>query len=471
MNLRRGIFAFIVVAMLAGMLIIPILKISEIHADVPVQETEVVKNNVWDIWKKEWKTIKNDRTQISLSPGSDASKLNFAWYSKRGSLPRLKIGTKKDMSDAKIYIPSQTEIENSNADDLLYMSNKLTVSGLKENTTYYYTYQIDGIYKEPVEYRTQSGADFCFIYVGDPQIGASNEKRASQKNSKEEWNTFFQAQSEAVCADSFQWNDTLNQAMKKTSGKASFILSAGDQIQLMKRKSPDQDFTANEIEYTGFLRPDVLKSVPLATTVGNHDADNENYLHHFNPANLSELGSNGIVGGDYYFTYGNVLFLMLNTQETRTSEHKEFIEKTIAENPEAKWRIATFHQDLYGAAVHSVTPEVIHLREALVPILEAADIDVVLNGHDHAYSRSFLLRDGKKDQEGILYLTAGSSSGSKYYDLISNPVDYIAKKWQEKVPTYSVIDMTKDTFTIRTYRTDTNQLIDDVFMIQKTVKS
>ena len=77
----------------------------------------------------------------------------------------------------------------------------------------------------------------------------------------------------------------------------------------------------------------MLKSLPVATTVGNHDADNANYTYHFNTPNSSDLGSNGVVGGDYYFTYGNTLFMMLNTQDTNAAEHKQFMEQAIAANP------------------------------------------------------------------------------------------------------------------------------------------
>ena len=68
------------------------------------------------------------------------------------------------------------------------------------------------------------------------------------------------------------------------------------------------------------LSPEALTSLPVATTVGNHDADNPNYQYHFNVPNLSYLGDNDVVGGDYYFTYGDVLFMMLNTQDTNSAE-------------------------------------------------------------------------------------------------------------------------------------------------------
>ena len=69
--------------------------------------------------------------------------------------------------------------------------------------------------------------------------------------------------------------------------------------------------------------------------------------------------------------------------------------------------------------------------------------------------------------DGILYMTANSSSGSKYYDLVPRMQSYIANRWQEDVPTYSVIDVTDNTFTINTYRTDNDQKIDETFTIKK----
>lgn len=69
--------------------------------------------------------------------------------------------------------------------------------------------------------------------------------------------------------------------------------------------------------------------------------------------------------------------------------------------------------------------------------------------------------------EGILYMTASSSSGSKYYDLVPRKQSYIAERWQEDVPTYSVINVDSNTFSIATYRTDNGEQIDKTFTIEK----
>ena len=68
-------------------------------------------------------------------------------------------------------------------------------------------------------------------------------------------------------------------------------------------------------------------------------------------------------------------------------------------------------------------------------------------------------------------MTANSATGSKYYELATTQQDYIAERSQNWLPSYSVIDMTANTFSIETYQiTDDNEVqpIDDTFTIVKT---
>ena len=56
-------------------------------------------------------------------------------------------------------------------------------------------------------------------------------------------------------------------------------------------------------------------------------------------------------------------------------------------------------QDIYGSAEHSNEPEITNLRYSLVPVFEQNDIDLVLAGHDHAYSRTKMLEGGQFKME------------------------------------------------------------------------
>lgn len=523
MSVKKQIAALAMTGVMAAGCAVPSLAAAAPDGHTDAADTAAGANGVYEQWQEQWETIKNDWTQVSLSPGADDTQMNFAWYSKVRSVV-FRVAADEAMTQSVQEVDIEGTEGPADKAGTQYYVCKATASDLTPGTYYY---QIGDA--EPVAFDVQDSSDgFSFIYVGDPQIGSSNELKGTDTEE------FYAVQSASVCNDSFNWNNTLEKALARDTD-ASFILSAGDQIQTTKKKAPNKDATNSEIEYAGYLCPEALDSIPVATTVGNHDADNANYTYHFNTANTSELGSNGIVGGDYYYTYGNALFIMLNTQDTNVAEHKQFIEQAVAACPDAKWRIVTLHQDIYGSAEHSNEPEITNLRYQLVPYFEEYDIDVVLTGHDHAYSRSEILQGGVKitqytddefdemlekdmdagenpetrtvapgniiptttdpaeqaylayldavmdkdavqetegntavNPDGILYMTANSSSGSKYYDLVPRMQTYIANRWQEDVPTYSVIDIDDDSFTINTYRTDNDEAIDDTFTIIKT---
>lgn len=44
--------------------------------------TPAAANGAYAAWQERWETMKNDWTQVSLSPSSDDTQMNFAWYSK-----------------------------------------------------------------------------------------------------------------------------------------------------------------------------------------------------------------------------------------------------------------------------------------------------------------------------------------------------------------------------------------------------
>ena len=478
----------------------------------------------WTAWTEEWNTVATDYTQVSLTPGEDETELNFAWYSlDNGSAatPVVHFGT--DRNSLQSYTGTAGDVDTSLTDGVAYHYNHVTVTGLEPNTTYYYTVEKNGVQTEVETYETQSFDTVKMLYVGDPQIGASK----GQPQGGETLAAESGAANTAARNDAFGWNRTLEAALAQDPD-VSFIISAGDQV--------NKTGQAKEEEYAGYLSPDVLAGLPVATTIGNHDSLNADYMYHFNNPNATEYGATQ-AGGDYYYSYGNGLFIVLNTNNYNVAEHEQAIQEAIASDPNAAWRIVTIHQDIYGSGLdHSDTDGMI-LRTQLTPIFDEYDIDVVLQGHDHTYSRSKLLygdgqthgayefqlnadgsdydwdhaydinastqiplypEDGDTagqallndfqadnhcytiettvgntvvDPNGTLYMTANSASGSKYYELISAQQDYIAERSQNWLPSWSVITLSEDSFSIDTYQLTADgqtEKIDETFTIRKT---
>ena len=480
----------------------------------------------WSDWDANWADTAADFTKVSLTPGADDTQLNFAWYSEKGdsaATPVVHFGTDKD--NLETFEGTAGDVDQELTGDKAYEYNHVTVTDLEPETTYYYTVEKNGQQTDVCEYKTQKTDTVKMLYVGDPQIGAS---KGQTQNGAELTNESGAANTAAE-NDGFSWNRTLNTALSENPD-VNFVISAGDQV--------NKTGEAKEEEYASYLSADALKSLPVATTIGNHDSLNPDYSYHFNNPNNTENGKTA-AGGDYYYSYGEGLFIVLNTNNYNVAEHQNTVEEAVKAYPDAKWRIVTIHQDIYGSGLdHSDTDGMI-LRTQLTPVFDANDIDVVLQGHDHTYSRSKMLYgDGQThekyefslnadgtdydwdhatnvdtgdqitlspeegdtdaeaaldafhednncytiedvdgntvtDPQGILYMTANSASGSKYYELLSTQQDYIAARSQNWLPSYSVITMTADSFSIDTYQiTDDGkaEAIDDTFTIQKTAE-
>lgn len=407
-----------------------------------------------------------DSSRIILTPGKTAKDLGFAWYSQKKGEPAVKIGKKEDLSDAQEFKGTATEINRSNQKNTYKASNKVTVEGLfEENTTYYYSYTDDvknPAWSEVQSYTTKKATNFQTILVGDPQIGASGSQGQGT------------ADDINIAVDTFNWNKTLEQA-KITAPNASFILSAGDQIDYAGTDSSDGK-NVRESEYAGFTYPALLRMLPLATTIGNHESKGTDYKYHYNNPNSEDgLGSTNS-GSDYYFSYGNVLFISLNSNNRNTVEHRELLKKAVESNPDAKWKVVMFHHDIYGSGQPHSDTDGANLRALFAPLMDEFSIDMCLTGHDHSYARSYLMADGTAIQyddsvainpEGTLYIAAGSASGSKFYKLATTKQYYIAERSNTQIPTFSTIDFSDESIVIKTYDYNGNKYADD-YTLYKT---
>lgn len=276
--------------------------------------------------------------------------------------------------------------------------------------------------------------------------------------------------------NTYAWNKTLNQALGENgiAQNASFILSAGDQIDYS-----DDNYTIREQEYAGYLYPEVLRNVPVATTIGNHESKGDDYSYHYNNPNASELGSTES-GGDYYYSYGDALYIVLNSNNRNVEEHRKLMQQAEESHKDAKWKIVMFHHDIYGAGSPHSDVDGANLRILFAPLMDEFDVDVCLTGHDHSYARTYQILDGKVidtegveegasnavNPEGTLYIAAGSATGSKFYTLNTTKQYYLAERSNTPIPTFSTIDVSADELTIKTYDYDGNKYANDV-TIQK----
>ena len=399
-------------------------------------------------------------TDVLLSVGANNTQMNATWYAAQEGAGHVLVAKQSQLvNGAMPENAAKFDATSTPANESGKWSNQATITGLEPGTVYAYQL-VNGEEKSDVAtFTTATNGAFSFAFAGDPQIGASgNADRDTQG-----WDKTL-----GIIADSTQFDGV------------DFLLSAGDQV----------NTATNEDQYNGYLDHDELLSLPVATIVGNHDSSSNAYDQHFNVPNESRLGVTN-AGGDYWFVYNNTLFLALNSNSMSTAEHKAFMEQAIAEAGDVDWKVVTFHHSVYSVASHAVDGDILQRREALVPVFEDLDIDVVLMGHDHVYVRTYMMdgltpiteSDKYTDQDGdgipesvtnpdgILYVTANSASGSKFYTIQNTKYEYSAVQNQERVPNVSRVDVSEDAFTITTYRTSDMSVVDTFTINRETANT
>ncbi|MBQ4516784.1 MAG: metallophosphoesterase family protein, partial [Clostridia bacterium] len=398
-----------------------------------------------------------DIKNVSLQIGAEPSSRNIVWYSTSEKAGIVQLALKADMTGTDFPTNAKTFSATSHNTGLTgYISYKATMTDLAENTEYVYRVGNEDGWSPAYSFKTQSfDGSFSFLAVSDPQLGQGSR---------------FDNINDEIAG----WTDTLDKA-KATFPNAAFLTCMGDQVAK----------TYSDSQFDAFFIPESLKSFAVAAVVGNHDVGS-NYAPHFNMPNLSGYGIQATMGpgsDDYWFTYGDALFMHINGISTAYDEHVKFMEETIEANPNAKWKFVMTHYGFYGATNQSyVTENIIKLREALAPEFSRLGIDVVLDGHEHCYSRSYLVNGFTEtpnlstggssvtdpDANEVLYLTFNSASGTDYVKpLEMEDLPRTAKVHQEYIPHVSNIDITDSSFTINTYRTSDMEII-DTFTINRT---
>ncbi len=317
-------------------------------------------------------------------------------------------------------------------DDRLSYHYSTILKNLIPNTTYIYRVGHDSVWSEWNQFVTaqEKPQPFQFIFFGDPQNDDHGEMAR----------VFRQAY--------------------RTAPNAGFWLFTGDLVNAPKDKLWDELFQAME-PFTR-LTPSVM--VP-----GNHDQlrnmVNSQRVSVTAPiwhAHLT-LPENGIAGMEetsYFFDYQGVRFVMLNSNE-KLVEQAVWLDSLLSHNPN-RWTIAAFHHPFYSMG-HVRDDR--FTRDAFLTIFDKYCVDLVLQGHDHVYSRTQKLKGGKivpDNQTGTVYII--SASCPKAYDIGSVNASLMAKTGT-RVQLFQVISVEPNRLEFKSYTA--NGSLFDEFELKK----
>jgi hypothetical protein len=153
------------------------------------------------------------------------------------------------------------------------------------------------------------------------------------------------------------------------------------------------------------IYPTLLRQTPLWPCLGNHETYSgywDGTEFRFPYLDIFTCPTNGEAGGRpsgteryYSFDYANIHFVCLDSEAadlTAAGPMGRWLEADLAANTQ-EWLIAFLHRPPYSKGSHDSDsePQLITIREELVPLLERYGLDLLLAGHSHWYERSFLL--------------------------------------------------------------------------------
>ena len=380
-----------------------------------------------------------DRIILNLTE-SPATSQAVTWRTAGAvSAPRAQIEPAAELNEVgknPITVDAVTEAVTTYIGETIY-SHSAVFKSLAPDTLYEYRVGDGETWSEWSQFRTAADSfqPFRFVFLGDPQ----NDLKS-------------------VCSRIFR-------AAYAKAPDARFWLFTGDTVNV-----GDADDQWGEFYYALGWIP---RTTPMILLPGNHEykkiSNQPPKIEANKPISLEqrgltalwhpqftlpENGPKGLEEEAYFLDYQGVRFVMLNGNEGLEDQAK-WLKKVLENNPR-RWTVVSIHQPFYSTGEDRDNP---YNRQLFVKLFDKYNVDLVLQGHDHTYGRSYKLRNGARvgdNEKGTVYVV--SVSGPKTYDVSKRFESILAKSGTNR-QLFQVIGVEADILKYESY-TATGELYD-----------
>lgn len=318
--------------------------------------------------------------------GQDGTRMSFNWNTTDYTdsdvwVVQADDGTGFDSAATKKIRGEVHKSLASNADGYIHTA---VAEGLSLNTKYLYKVGDAELnaWGDVGSFVTESGkADaFSFIHVSDPQATS--------------WPPYN------------VYKECLKAATEKFSPR--FVVNTGD---IVNNSFAGSQPALQQWEWALTGNYEVMKDYPIVAAAGNHEAADYDFFSRFNfdvPRLPTDTDDSAFISGPYYsFNYNNVHFFALNTNDTLgtkdpsaarglSDRQLNWLKADLEANKDADWIIGMMHKGIYDAGdgcynTEGTNYDIAYIRQQLAPLFTQYGVDLMLQGHDHIYSRSYPL--------------------------------------------------------------------------------
>lgn len=360
------------------------------------------------------------KTTQSIQWRTDESvKRGFVSFGKKSDSTRFN-PSNSSLQEAETIVLETPNIGN----DPRIHRHTVVLRDLEPGTSYSYSIGDGTTWSEPMEFTTapDTGGSFSFIYLGDAQNGLD------------------------------QWGTLLDKAFQNHP-EAAFYVMAGDIV--------NRGFFRDDWDSFFYNTSGVYDRRNMVPAIGNHDNQGGHPWLYLNLLDLLKNSPPEIEQERIYtLRYGDFLLIVLDSN--LDPELQEPWLTSVLEETDAKWKFVTFHHPVYSSAPNRDNLEI---RKEWVPIFDQYHVDMVLQGHDHAYLRTPPMVGNQKVEDpadGTIYVVA--FSGTKKYRQVDR--EYIDVGFTD-TPTYQVIDIDSENNQLRYRCYDEDGNVRDELLIQK----
>lgn len=230
------------------------------------------------------------------------------------------------------------------------------------------------------------------------------------------------------------------------------------------------------------IRP-LSATVPLATTLGNHEMytldwkmrEPYAYLNYFAvPPNGNEVFNRRY----YSYDFGDVHYVVLDTQlyesnheDNHDTHHPDlydvqvqWLRQDLAANTK-KWTVVLMHRDPFQYAIDrpDASRDVGFNEEGVLfmPIFDEFNVDLVLSAHLHSYRNRGHVRNFNRDASGPLYILTGIAGDTRRPKWKEHPLDVYVAPDRDK-NNYMTMTVTPNKLIVKAFLPDGTQLDESV---------
>ena len=311
------------------------------------------------------------------------------------------------------------------------------------------------------------------------RVGYSNDRRSDWYSLETAGASVYDVliYPDSQSGDYSQWEEIVKSSVLRNPRTALYI-SMGDLVD-----NGEQDYQWRT--WLNSIRP-LSATVPLATTLGNHEMytldwkmrEPYAYLNYFDvPPNGNEIFNRRY----YSYDFGDVHYVVLDTQlyesnheDNHDTHHPDlydvqvqWLRQDLAANTK-KWTVVLMHRDPFQYAFNrpGANRDVGFNEEGVLfmPIFDEFNVDLVLSAHLHSYRNRGHVRNFDRDASGPLYILTGIAGDARRPNWKEHPLDVYVAPDREK-NNYMTMTVTPNKLIVKAFLPDGTQL--DESLIEK----